>query len=47
MQKKFVKICSKCRSENIKQRLPQITNSWICNNCGNTNFSPIEIKKGK
>ncbi|MFA5357440.1 MAG: hypothetical protein WC308_00770 [archaeon] len=45
MKKKFEKVCPKCKSESIKQWLPQITNSWECGNCGNTNFYPIEIKK--
>jgi len=42
---KFVKVCPKCKNENIKQKIPQVPNSWICLNCGFIEFSPIEIKK--
>jgi transposase-like protein len=41
----FVKVCPNCKSSNIIQKIPQMVSSWICMNCGNINFTPIEIMK--
>ena len=39
----FVKVCPNCKSSNIVQRIPQMTDSWICITCGNSKFMPIEV----
>lgn len=45
VEKKYVKVCPNCKSEKVKQRLPQHNSSWFCLSCGETNFMPIELKK--
>jgi len=38
-------VCPNCKSTTIKQQFPQMNSSWFCLNCGNRNFSPIELVK--
>lgn len=39
----FAKVCPNCKSSNIKCRQLEGYTQWICINCGNVDFFPIEI----
>lgn len=41
----FIKVCPNCKSTNIKQKFPQLNNSWFCLTCGNSDFFPVEVNK--
>ncbi len=39
----FIKVCPNCKSSNIKNSNPVLGNDWICINCGNRKFFPLEV----